>query len=133
METLFYDGGCGLCHHAVRFLLWADREGTAFRFAPLGGETFLRAISTDARVGLPDSLLLRMEDGRLLARSDAVRESLRALGGFWRALGVLLGAVPRPVRDAAYDTVARVRHRLFAPPPAACPRLPTSLRARFLP
>ena len=35
-ETLFYDGQCGLCHRAVRFLLAEDRApGGAFRFAPL--------------------------------------------------------------------------------------------------
>ena len=39
-DILFYDGSCGLCHRAVRFILAEDRSGTAFRFAPLGGETF---------------------------------------------------------------------------------------------
>jgi predicted DCC family thiol-disulfide oxidoreductase YuxK len=56
---------------------------------------------------------------------------LARLGGAWGALAVVLRAVPRPVRDAGYDLVARVRHRLFARPPAACPLLPPALAARF--
>ncbi|HZH02738.1 MAG TPA: DCC1-like thiol-disulfide oxidoreductase family protein [Myxococcaceae bacterium] len=35
-DILFYDGGCGLCHRAVRFVLARDPAGR-FRFAPLGG------------------------------------------------------------------------------------------------
>jgi hypothetical protein len=34
--------------------------------------------------------------------------------------------------DAAYDLVARLRHRLFALPPDACPVTPPHLRARFI-
>src|SRR5208282_2216789 len=34
-EELFYDGYCGLCHRAVRFILAEDTTGTAFRFAAL--------------------------------------------------------------------------------------------------
>src|SRR2546422_4747254 len=30
-ERLFYDGSCGLCHRAVRFVLAEDRTGNAFR------------------------------------------------------------------------------------------------------
>ena len=71
-ELLFYDGGCGLCHRAVRFVLWADPEGRAFRFAPLGGDTFQALVSAGERERLPDSLVVRTtEDGRLLTRSTA--------------------------------------------------------------
>ena len=38
---LFYDGGCALCHRAVRLLLQLERPGSrpgpALRFAPLDG------------------------------------------------------------------------------------------------
>lgn len=131
--TLFYDGGCGLCHRAVLFLLARDHDGSRFLFAPLGGETFRTAVPPGERATLPDTLVLLADDGRLLVRSDAVAESLRSLGGGWRAAAGLARLAPRRLRDAAYDTVARSRRRLFAAPRAACPVVPARLRSRFLP
>ncbi len=133
VETLFYDGGCGLCHRAVRFLLWADREGRCFRFAPLGGRTFRVVVPEGERARLPDSLVLRTESGQLLTRSAAVLYMLECLGGAWKVLAVLGRLVPRRLADALYDFVARVRYRLFARPPEACPVVPALLRARFDP
>ncbi len=131
-EVLFYDGGCGLCHRAVRFILWADREGRAFRFAPLGGATFEAQVPVSERAGLPDSMVVQTAEGALLTRSAGVLHILRRLGGGWRALAFLFGLVPRPLRDAAYDFVARIRLRLFARPDDACPVVPPPLRSRFL-
>jgi predicted DCC family thiol-disulfide oxidoreductase YuxK len=132
-ELLFFDGGCGLCHRAVRFVLWADPEGRAFRFAPLGGDTFRALVSADERAGLPDSLVVRTAGGALLTRSTGALHAMRRLGGVWRALAVLFGVAPRPIRDAVYDFIARVRFRLFAKPKDACPFVPPPLRGRFLP
>ena len=130
-ETLFYDGQCGLCHGAVRFLLARDRApGGAFRFAPLGGETFRNAIPNAA--ALPDSLVLLTDDGRVLTRSRAVLHIGHRLGGLWRTLARVAGIVPRPLLDRGYDAVARVRYRLFARPQDACPMAPPELRSRLL-
>jgi predicted DCC family thiol-disulfide oxidoreductase YuxK len=130
-ETLFYDGGCGLCHNAVRFLLAEDRApGGAFRFAPLGGETFQATVSRPA--DLPDSLVLVTDDGRILTRSRAVLHLGRRLGGLWRMMAGLVGLLPIALLDRAYDAVAHVRHRLFARPEEACPIAPRELRSRLL-
>ena len=130
-ETLFYDGTCGLCHRTVRFVLAEDPGGRAFRFAPLQGALFRSALDDGARAGLPDSLVVLTADGRVLTRSRAVRHLLSRLGGLWGVAARLAGVVPVPLGDAAYDLVARVRHRLFARPPEACPLLPARLRSRF--
>jgi predicted DCC family thiol-disulfide oxidoreductase YuxK len=90
-------------------------------------------VSAGERERLPDSLVVRTAGGALLTRSTGALHALRRLGGGWRALAVFLGIVPRPIRDAAYDFIARVRFRLFAKPSAACPFVPPPLRARFLP
>ncbi len=131
-EVLFYDGGCGLCHRAVRFVLWADPQGRAFRFAPLGGATFQAEVPAAERPRLPDSLVVRTAEGALLTRSAGVLHVLRRLGGGWGVLADFFGLVPRPLRDAAYDFVARIRFRLFARPNDACPVVPPPLRTRFL-
>jgi predicted DCC family thiol-disulfide oxidoreductase YuxK len=132
VETLFYDGNCGLCHGAVRFVLAEDPDGTALRFAPLDSDAFRAAVPDDVRASLPDSLVLATADGRVLTRSAGVLHLGRRLGGIWRLLATVGGVVPEGLRDRAYDGIARVRHRLFAKPKDACPLLPPHLRARFL-
>jgi predicted DCC family thiol-disulfide oxidoreductase YuxK len=103
----------------------------AFRFAPLASATFEQHVPPAARSGLPDSIVVQTADGRLLVRSAAVLHILARLGGVWRVLAACARVVPRPLRDAAYDAVARVRKRLFAAPPEACPLVPPGLRGRF--
>jgi predicted DCC family thiol-disulfide oxidoreductase YuxK len=129
---LFYDGACGLCHSAVRFVLAEDPHGRAFRFAPLEAESFAAAIPADVRATLPDSLVVLRPDGTLLLRSAAVREICARLGGIWRALGFASRIVPLALLDRVYDAVARVRKRVFSTPVDACPLVPPDLRARFL-
>ena len=122
-ETLFYDGDCGVCHWAVKFVARRDPEGRAFRFAPLEGSTSLELLGE--RRDLPDSIVLLAESGQM--------HVLIRLGGIWAWLGRLLWLVPRPLRDLGYDLFARVRHRLVRRPEAACPVLPPELRGRFDP
>jgi predicted DCC family thiol-disulfide oxidoreductase YuxK len=87
----------------------------------------------DVRASLPDSLVLRTADGRLLARSAAVGEGLRLVGGAGRALAAVMRVVPVPLADGVYDVVARARTLLFRKPASACPVVPAERRARFLP
>ena len=128
-ETLFYDGACGLCHRAVRFMLAEDRDPATLAFAPLQGETFAALGATE----LPDTMVLRCADGRLLLRSASALHLGARLGGYWRLLAALARIVPRSLADFAYDRVAAVRHRLFTRPTDACPILPPALRSRMLP
>ena len=130
-STVFYDGGCGLCHRAVRFALTRDIDGARFRFAPLGGEAFRRRIPAAVRAGLPDSLVALTPDGTLLTRSAAVLHVMERVGGPWRIIGKLLALVPRGIRDAGYDGVAGMRRRLFERPGDPCPVTSPELRARF--
>jgi predicted DCC family thiol-disulfide oxidoreductase YuxK len=44
---------------------------------------------------------------------------------------IAASAVPLRVLDAAYDGIAKIRHRIFATPADACPILPARLRERF--
>ena len=136
-DTIYFDGHCGLCHRAVRFVVPRDRDGSRFRFAPLQGLTFAERFDAETRNALPDSIVVQVGgDARadaLLTRSDAALHIMRRLGGVWKLLAGLGRLVPRPLRDWAYDRVASVRHRLFRRPEAACPLMPPELRSRFLP
>ncbi len=48
-EMVFYDGHCGLCHRAVRFVLAEDRAGNTFRFSALQGELFAQSVAPSDR------------------------------------------------------------------------------------
>ena len=132
-ELLFYDGHCGLCHRTVLFVLRHDPQGRAFRFAPLQGETFQARVPAGRRAGLPDSIVILTADGSLLVRSSASSHMLQRLGGGWSSLGNILALIPRPIRDAAYDFVARIRYRVFGRRDDLCPIMPPELRSRFDP
>lgn len=126
---LLFDGACGLCSRSVRFLLARD-HGARLRFAPLDGH-FGQAFRErhPALAGVDAVVWHDPVRGVTLTRSDAALAALRHLGGGWRVLAAFGAFVPRVLRDAGYDAVARRRHALVPP---ACP-LPTATeRARFL-
>jgi predicted DCC family thiol-disulfide oxidoreductase YuxK len=129
--TIFYDGHCRVCHGFVRWVIAEDRSGEIFRFAPLGGTAYHATLWEVARRDLPDTVVVRSSDGRLLSRSAAALHVAERLGGAWRVLAVLLRTVPARLRDRGYDGVARVLRSLFAPPADTCPVLPGELRLRF--
>ncbi len=128
---LFYDGECGLCHAAVRFVLAEDRDGRGFRFAPLASESFARIAPADVRATLPDSLVLALPDGTWLLRSAATLEIGERLGGLWRIGARAARFLPRAWLDRLYDAIARNRKRFVRRPDDACPMVSPELRARF--
>jgi predicted DCC family thiol-disulfide oxidoreductase YuxK len=131
LTTVFYDGHCGLCHGFVRFLLARDPGGGIFDFAPLQGRFFAMAIPDCKRAGLPDSVVVRTDDGQVVVKSAAVLYLLKRLGGVWCFFAAVLGVFPRGLLDCAYDANAKIRRLLFPQPPGVCPVIPPHLRARF--
>lgn len=133
-HIVFYDGDCGLCHRAVRFLLSTDKQ-RLFYYAPLSGitakkklgELFSREPDLDSMVFLED----REGKQRIFVRSQAVLRCAWYLGGFWKVLGAL-SWFPPWLFDWAYCLVAQNRKRLFAPP-EDCPLPSAESRDLFLP
>jgi predicted DCC family thiol-disulfide oxidoreductase YuxK len=132
-DILFYDGHCGLCHSAVKFVVKHDRSGTAFRFAPLYGKTFEATVPVDQRAGLCDSMVVQTNEGLLLMRSNALVHILQRLGGKWKILALVVAVIPRPLGDVFYNAIARIRYRVFGRRDDLCPVVPHHLRARFDP
>ena len=84
----------------------------------------------DGLDGLAIADLVRRRDLSAADVTEAALATMAHLGGVWEVLATLGRLVPRPVRDAAYDLIARRRFEIAAP---AC-LLPTpSERSRFLP
>lgn len=130
-DTLFYDGHCALCHGSVRFVLARERGDSVTRFAPLAGELWKELVPEAERAGLPDSIVVITADGTLLSRSSAVLHILSRIGGGWGLLAGLARVVPAPLRDWVYDSIAKIRYRVFGTKDDACPVIPASLRSRF--
>lgn len=112
-DLLFFDGGCLFCQRRVRWLLARDRD-RAFRFGPLQGETARRVLAGTGLAEAVATLVLVRDPGTAqqenLTKSRAVAAVSARLPFPWR-LGGLLGLVPRVLGDAAYDWIARHRHR----------------------
>lgn len=134
---ILFDGECNLCSGTVDFAIRRDIRAR-FRFAPLQGETAvgLRAAAPEAIIpGNPDANPLRSvllwQNGVMYAKSSAGLRLLGGLGGFWRLMALFL-LVPRPIRDAVYDWIARNRYRWFGRRETC--RVPSpGERERFLP
>lgn len=110
--VLFFDGECGFCSRSVRRVHGLDRAGVV-DFAPLQGELAAeRGFTRYAAKGGGTMVLLREEDGRIFLKSEACVMLGRVLGGVWRVMAEVCGVLPRGVRDAIYDGVARNRHLL---------------------
>jgi predicted DCC family thiol-disulfide oxidoreductase YuxK len=115
--VLLYDGVCGLCNRLVQFTLRHDHRGT-FRFASLQGLTAGRILQRQGQSPADLDTFYVVTDfdqpgEHLRARSDAALFVLRELGGGWRTLATIGGVLPRFLRDAAYNLVARSRYRVF--------------------
>ncbi len=132
---ILYDGVCGLCNRFVRLILRRDRNAV-FRFASLQSAP---AASILARHGANLSALdtvyavvnYELPDEYLLSRSDAAIFVLKQLPGPWRPVAYILLAVPKFLRDAAYNVTARNRYAIFGRS-ETCPLPRGEDRSRFL-
>jgi predicted DCC family thiol-disulfide oxidoreductase YuxK len=133
-RLVLFDGVCGFCDAAIRWLLARDPAGR-LAFAPLQGETAaaLRARHPEIPTRLESLALVESKAGssRLYLRSEAVFRIFAQLAGPWRWLAWLRW-LPRGLSDFAYRAFASRRYRWFGQL-AEC-RIPDpGLRARFLP
>lgn len=125
---ILFDGDCNLCHGAVQFVLRRDPRGR-FRFAALQSAAGRAALARAGAGAAPDSVVV-VDRGRVRTKSAAALAIARGLRFPW-PLAALLWLVPRPLRDFAYDFVARRRHRWFGRR-RQCWVPAAAVRARFL-
>jgi predicted DCC family thiol-disulfide oxidoreductase YuxK len=126
--VILFDGLCNLCAGSVRFVLERDSAG-AFDFASLQSEAARRLIAGRSPADLPDSIVLVDTDGVHL-RSDAALRIAARLRRPWPVLA-LFRILPRALRDAVYDFVARRRYGWFGKRETCLVPTP-ELRNRFL-
>ena len=112
-SIVLFDGVCNLCNGFVRFVIARD-PAARFRFASLQSETAGRLIRESGGVGVATDSIVLLEDdrGHVSVRSTAALRIAKGLGLPW-SLAYGLMVVPRPIRDWAYDVVARNRYQWF--------------------
>jgi predicted DCC family thiol-disulfide oxidoreductase YuxK len=108
---ILFDGVCQFCNSSVNFIIRHDKRDR-FHFTPLqsaAGKALLKAHQLET--GKMDSFVL-IEDDIAYTRSTAVLRVTRQLGFPWSLLyaGIIL---PKGLRDAVYNWIARNRYKWF--------------------
>jgi predicted DCC family thiol-disulfide oxidoreductase YuxK len=109
-DVILYDGVCIFCSRWVRFVIARDAQ-RRFRFTSIQsgyGTRLARAFGIDPAD--PDTNAV-IHGGVAYFKSDAALTVLSSLPG-WGWVRVLFG-VPKPLRDAVYNLVARNRYKIF--------------------
>lgn len=108
---VFFDGACGLCDRAVRWL-WNHTDADV-RFAPLQGETAKECVPEKFRTP-PLSTLVVWEEGVISVESDGLAAIARSMPGFrGRLARALTLPLARPLLNVGYRLIARNRRRWF--------------------
>jgi predicted DCC family thiol-disulfide oxidoreductase YuxK len=127
-DVVLYDGVCVFCSRWIRFIAARDVE-RRFRFTAIQsgyGTRLAQAFGIDP--GDPDTNAV-IHGGVAHFKSEGALMVLSQLPG-WRWVGGLR-AVPKQLRDAIYNLVARNRYRIFGKY-EACFVPDAELRARVI-
>ncbi|MDO9059947.1 MAG: DCC1-like thiol-disulfide oxidoreductase family protein [Bradyrhizobium sp.] len=109
-DIILYDGVCVFCSRWVRFVAARDVE-KRFRFTAIqSGYGTRMAQAFGINPDDPDTNAV-VHGGEVHFKSDAALTVLSNLPG-WHWVRVL-GALPKPLRDAVYGLVARNRYWIF--------------------
>jgi predicted DCC family thiol-disulfide oxidoreductase YuxK len=128
-DIVIFDGVCNFCARSVNFILRHEARPD-IRFSPLqsaAGTRLLREFNFDPA---DTKTFVLISNGTAFVKSDAAIRVTRNFSGAWRYLS-LLKFVPRPIRDFAYDAIARNRYRWFGRNETCMVPTP-ELAARFL-
>lgn len=120
-RLILFDGVCNWCNAWVSFAIAHDPAGQ-FKFATLQSEQ-AQHILRDLELSTTDYQTFLLLEGRhVYTKSIAALRIIRQLSCWWPLyyVGVL---VPTPIREVAYDFVARHRYRWMGR--AATCRIPT--------
>ena len=109
-DVILYDGVCVFCSRWIRFIANHDRD-KRFRFTAIQSDYGTHLAKTfGIEASDPDTNAV-IHGGVACFKSDAALAVLSNLPG-WSWTRALF-AVPKPIRNAVYDLVAKNRYRIF--------------------
>jgi predicted DCC family thiol-disulfide oxidoreductase YuxK len=115
-HLILYDGVCGLCNRMNAFVLKYDKSAR-FRFASLQsavGQSYLRRFNRDP-ADLDTFYVIANYESKSAVPFERAAAGLFVLETFgvpWRWAGIF-GILPDSLLNFGYDTLARVRYRIF--------------------
>lgn len=126
-NIVFFDGMCNLCNRSVDFFVRHDSKHQMF-FSPLQGVTAHRLLPDEKISDMSSFIYYR--NGKIYERSTAAIHACADLSGGWICMKILF-IIPRFLRDAIYNYIAKNRYKWFGKK-STC-RLPTPQeKSRFL-
>lgn len=125
---ILFDGDCNFCDSSVQFIIQHDPAGY-YQFASLQSDIGRELRAKHSIADDVDSLVL-VDQNRAYVKSDAALRVANHLTGLWK-LAYYLKSFPRPLRDGAYDLVAKNRYKVFGKLDQ-CQLPPPHIRKRFL-
>jgi predicted DCC family thiol-disulfide oxidoreductase YuxK len=126
---IIFDGICNLCNRSVQIVIKNDPAGK-FMFASLQSEKGQQLLK---KFNLPlnefNSFILVKDDKVYTKSTGALKVAKQLKGGWWLLYGFII--VPKFIRDAVYNWVARNRYKWFGKREECM--LPTpAIKARFI-
>lgn len=105
---VLFDTECLLCNNTVKLLIKADRKNTLY-FGGLSSKVGIELIN---KYNINEDSVVLYNKNRLSIKSTAFIEISRELG-FPYSIAMIFYAIPRQLRDAVYDFVAKKRFKWF--------------------
>ena len=121
-NVIYYDGECGLCHLAVRFILRVDSK-SKFYFSPLS--------NLDNNLKNIDSIIFK-KGNKVFYEGQAIIMIFENIDNNWNYLAKVLKLFPVNVLDTAYRWVSRNRAKVSVKKVSSCPIVPNSYQKRFI-
>ena len=129
MPIILFDGVCNFCNRTINIILKYDKQAY-FQFAASQSNA---AIGVMQELGLEENTIasvILIEQEKVYNKTDAVIQIANRLSG-WPKLFRVLKFIPKPIRDFAYDLIAKNRYALFGKKDN-CMIPDASIRHRFL-
>ena len=121
-NIIYYDGECGLCHFAVRFILRVDSK-SKFYFSPLS--------NLDNNLKDIDSIIFK-NGNKIFFEGQAIIMIFENIDNNWNYLAKVLKLIPINLLDTAYRWVSRNRAKVSVKKVSSCPIVPSSYHKRFI-
>ena len=121
-NVIYYDGECGLCHLAVRFILRVDSKSN-FYFSPLS--------NLDINLKNIDSIILK-RGNKVFYEGMAIIMIFENIDNNWNYLAKVLKLIPINVLDTAYRWVSINRAKISVKKVSSCPIVPRYYQKRFI-
>lgn len=110
-KIVLFDGVCNLCNYTVNFIIDRDKK-KEYYFASLQSEYAKGILLRNGMSQTELSSVIFIKSGVLYQKSDAVLEIIKDFSLPFQILQI--GRIlPRFIRDALYDLIARNRYVLF--------------------